>query len=352
MFDEILKFGSYIVDELVGYKQPVMVYIPRHAELRGGAWVVVDPNINSDVMEMFADTHAAGGVLEAEGTVVVKYRKPMLLKTMRRLDPTLQRLDDELQMAVSKMGKVSALVEQILGQIDAREKELLPIYQQLATQFAELHDTPGRMKEKGVIDAVVPWEVSREFFYWRLRRRLEEYSVRKQLVVANPQLTPPDLTEILHGWFARFEAASGPRSTGSTSYSEADIAAMEQKKRVAALDEDYDTAARLKREIEAAKAMLSSGGSSKSWDDDRRIVEWLDADAKEVQRRVASQRKRFIMQQVVGFGKEDMGALVEGLQQLVDEVGSDELQTMLKRTLRGPLIFGAGTSEGSYKPVD
>eukprot|EP00329_Picozoa_sp_Boothbay-MS584-11_P000344 5965_2 len=34
MFDEILKFGSYIVDELVGYKQPVLVYIPRHAELR------------------------------------------------------------------------------------------------------------------------------------------------------------------------------------------------------------------------------------------------------------------------------------------------------------------------------
>ena len=354
MFDEILKFGSYIVDELVGYKQPVMVYIPRHAELRGGAWVVVDPNINSDVMEMFADTHAAGGVLEAEGTVVVKYRKPMLLITMRRLDPTLKQLDDELQMAVSKMGQGSPLVEKILAQISAREKELLPIYQQLATQFAELHDTPGRMKEKGVIDAIVPWEVSREFFYWRLRRRLEEHAVRKQLVAANPLLTAPDLTDILHGWFARFEAASGPRNTGSKSYSEADIAEMEAKKRTAALREDFDTAARLKREIEAAKAQLSAGpaGSGKSWDDDRRIVEWLDADAKEVQRRVAGQRKKFIMQQVVAFGKEDMGALVEGLQQLVDAVGSDQLQTMLKRTLRGPLVFGAGAAEGSYKAVD
>eukprot|EP01046_Picozoa_sp_COSAG06_P005952 COSAG06_NODE_272_length_18674_cov_18.029717_5_plen_2141_part_00 len=353
MFDEILKFGSYIVDELVGYKQPVMVYIPRHAELRGGAWVVVDPNINSDVMEMFADTHAAGGVLEAEGTVVVKYRKPMLLKTMRRLDPTLQHLDDELQMAISKMGKGSALVEQIIAQISAREKELLPIYQQLATQFAELHDTPGRMKEKGVIDAVVPWEVSREFFYWRLRRRLEEYAVRKQLVAANPLLTPADLTGILHGWFARFEAASGPRRTGSSSYSDADIVALEQAKRVAAMSEDYDTAARLKREIEAAKAQMSAGtASGGSWDDDRRIVEWLDADAKEVQRRVASQRKKFIMEQVVGFGKEDMGGLVEGLQRLVDEVGSDDLHSMLKRTLRGPLMFGPSDDSPSFKTVD
>lgn len=190
MFDEILKFGSYIVDELVDYKQPVMVYIPRHAELRGGAWVVIDPNINSERMEMFADTHAAGGVLEAEGTVVVKYRKPMLLKTMRRLDATLQHLDNELQMAVSKFGQGSALVEQIVGQVQAREKELLPIYHQLATKFAELHDTPGRMKAKGVIDAVVPWEVSREFFYWRIRRRLEESSLRKQVRATSLKICP------------------------------------------------------------------------------------------------------------------------------------------------------------------
>lgn len=358
MFDEILKFGSYIVDELVGYKQPVMVYIPRYAELRGGAWVVVDPNINSDVMEMFADTHASGGVLEAEGIVTVKYRKPMLLKTMRRLDPTLQHLDNELQMAVSKFGKGSSLVEQIVAQVAAREKELLPIYQQLAVQFAELHDTPGRMKAKGVIDAVVPWEVSREFFYWRMRRRLEESAVRKQLMDANPNLTAADVKEILRGWFNRFEAASGPSRTGSTSYSDADVVAMEQAKRTAALNEDYDTAARIKRQIEAAKAQMSSGAGGESWDDDRRIIEWLDADAKEVQRRVASQRKRFIMEQVVGFGKEDMGGLVEGLQQLVDEVGSDELQQMLKSSLRGPLIFGASEGDAPaptpspYKPVD
>jgi len=36
LYDEILKFGSYIVDSLVEYKQPVFIYLPPFAELRGG----------------------------------------------------------------------------------------------------------------------------------------------------------------------------------------------------------------------------------------------------------------------------------------------------------------------------
>lgn len=55
MYDQVLKFGSYIVDALREYKQPVLVYIPPHAELRGGAWVVVDPTINQRRMELYAD---------------------------------------------------------------------------------------------------------------------------------------------------------------------------------------------------------------------------------------------------------------------------------------------------------
>jgi len=43
MYNEVLKYGSYIVDKLREYKQPVFVYLPPAAELRGGAWVVVDP---------------------------------------------------------------------------------------------------------------------------------------------------------------------------------------------------------------------------------------------------------------------------------------------------------------------
>lgn len=39
MYNEVLKYGSYIVDALVKYEQPVFVYIPPFGELRGGSWV-------------------------------------------------------------------------------------------------------------------------------------------------------------------------------------------------------------------------------------------------------------------------------------------------------------------------
>jgi acetyl-CoA carboxylase/biotin carboxylase 1 len=59
---------------LVEYKQPVFVYIPPNGELRGGAWVVVDSSINPDMMEMYVDPTARGGILEPSGIVEIKYR--------------------------------------------------------------------------------------------------------------------------------------------------------------------------------------------------------------------------------------------------------------------------------------
>ena len=62
MFDMILKFGSYIVDGLREYRQPILIYIPPYGELRGGAWVVLDPKINQDFMEMYADRESRYGI--------------------------------------------------------------------------------------------------------------------------------------------------------------------------------------------------------------------------------------------------------------------------------------------------
>jgi acetyl-CoA carboxylase/biotin carboxylase 1 len=50
MYGEILKFGAMIVDALRTYRHPVFVYIPPGGELRGGAWVVIDPTINPSKM--------------------------------------------------------------------------------------------------------------------------------------------------------------------------------------------------------------------------------------------------------------------------------------------------------------
>lgn len=68
MYDEMLKFGAFIVDSLRDFKQPVLVYIPPHAELRGGSWVVMDPTINPLYVELYADkeSRSASGFLQCE----------------------------------------------------------------------------------------------------------------------------------------------------------------------------------------------------------------------------------------------------------------------------------------------
>ena len=37
MYEEVLKYGSMIVDALREYKQVIYVYLPPNGELRGGA---------------------------------------------------------------------------------------------------------------------------------------------------------------------------------------------------------------------------------------------------------------------------------------------------------------------------
>ncbi|KAJ0683748.1 putative ligase [Helianthus annuus] len=169
LFEGILQAGSTIVENLRTYKQPVFVYIPKTGELRGGAWVVVDSRINSDHIEMYAETTARGNVLEPEGMIEIKFRNKDLLECMNRLDPQIRNLKQKLQEAKYD--------QTITDQIKAREKQLLPIYTQIATKFAELHDTAFRMAEKGVVKKVVDWNISRVFFYKRLRRRLAEASL-------------------------------------------------------------------------------------------------------------------------------------------------------------------------------
>jgi acetyl-CoA carboxylase / biotin carboxylase 1 len=74
MFDEVLKFGSMIVDALVAYQQPLFVYIPPFAELRGGAWVVVDSTINADVMEFYAaEVRPSPSLLISRSHPLLKY---------------------------------------------------------------------------------------------------------------------------------------------------------------------------------------------------------------------------------------------------------------------------------------
>jgi len=55
MYNEVLKYGSYIVDALVKYEQPVFIYIPPFGELRGGSWVsfIINYHLHQSVTNMF-----------------------------------------------------------------------------------------------------------------------------------------------------------------------------------------------------------------------------------------------------------------------------------------------------------
>ena len=180
MYNEVLKYGSYIVDALVKYEQPVFVYIPPFGELRGGSWVVVDPTINPQFMEMYADEDSRGGVLEPEGIVGIKYRKERQLETMALNDPTYGSLKRKLNDPATPKDQLQS----IKAEMTEREQLLLPVYSQIAHQFADLHDRAGRMKAKGVIRSSLRWQNARRFFYWRLRRRLNEEYILKKLSVA------------------------------------------------------------------------------------------------------------------------------------------------------------------------
>ena len=87
--------------------------------------------------------------MEPEGTVEIKFRQRDLVKTMHRLDPKCLRLKEQLSAAgVEGSPGEHARLE---TELKKREAELMPMYHQVAVEFADLHDRAGRMQEKGVI---------------------------------------------------------------------------------------------------------------------------------------------------------------------------------------------------------
>ncbi|XP_071847877.1 acetyl-CoA carboxylase-like isoform X3 [Apostichopus japonicus] len=198
MYEQVLKYGAYIVDALCAYTQPVLVYIPPCGELRGGSWAVVDHKINPQYMELYADIDSRGGVLEPEGMVQIKFRKKDQLKLMHRLDPKLKELQEKVDG-----GKLSTKEKKNVDKkIKQREEALLPIYHTVAAHFADLHDKAGRMQELGVIHDILHWKTSRTVLYWRLRRLLLENAAKASIRAVNENLSFGEIGSMLRRWFA------------------------------------------------------------------------------------------------------------------------------------------------------
>lgn len=282
LFEGILQAGSTIVENLRTYKQPVFVYIPMMGELRGGAWVVVDSQINPDHIEMYAERTAKGNILEPEGMIEIKFKTKDLIECMGRLDEELVGLKSKLEE--SRRAGALEVVNSLQQKIKAREKSLLPVYTQMATKFAELHDTSLRMAVKGVIREVVDWKTSRSYFYRRLHRRIAEASLIKTVEDAGGnQLSRTSAYAFMKSWFLNSEVAKGRED---------------------------------------------------AWNDDELFFTWKD-DTRNYEDKLKELRIQKVLQQLtdVGSSELDLRALPQGLLALLDKMEPSSRASLVQKLL-------------------
>lgn len=148
---------------------------------------------------MYADEEARGGVLEPEGMVNIKFRRDKQLETMARLDP----IYGDLRRQLADKSLTAEQQSDVKAKMTEREQLLLPVYAQISLQFADLHDRAGRMEAKGIIRVPLQWKNARRFFYWRLRRRLNEETIVKKLAATSVRGAAPSRPrslETLQSW--------------------------------------------------------------------------------------------------------------------------------------------------------
>lgn len=167
MSDQVLTFGAHIIDELSQYRQPVIVYIPAGGELRGGAWAVVDSNVNRGFVHVIADESCRGGILEPNAVVGIKIRDEHITKIMERS-----------------------------GVLDA-EESVKSAFKKACVDFADMHDRWQRMEHVGAIHQVTDIRMTRHAFWTLLRREmiLVEMANRYRCAPIYPKPTIPEALE-------------------------------------------------------------------------------------------------------------------------------------------------------------
>ncbi|KAM5439527.1 acetyl-coenzyme-A carboxylase [Microsporum ferrugineum] len=306
MYNEVLKYGSYIVDALVKYEQPIFVYIPPHGELRGGSWVVIDPTINPDQMEMYADVEARGGILEPEGIVNIKYRRDKQLDTMARLDPEYGALRESLKDKSLGAEKLSS----IKAQMTEREERLLPVYMQIALQFADLHDRAGRMEAKGTIRRPLEWKNARRFFYWRLRRRLSEEVILKRMAATTQASTAASQTPST-------TAATSPIPSPSNIPSPANVSSI--------------TTPRSQRDENLTKLQSWTGIPDNEFEsNDRDVAIWYEENKKNVYEKIEALKTDGIAAEVAALLMGNKEGGLRGVQKVLSMLPETEKAAVLK----------------------
>lgn len=224
------------------------------------------------MMEMYADEESRAGVLEPEGIVNIKYRRDKQLETMARLDPIYADLRHQLADKSLDQDEQSTIKVKMVE----REKLLMPVYGQISLQFADLHDTPGRMQAKGVIRMALQWQNARRFFYWRIRRRLNEELFLKKMIVADKGSTRAE-------------------------------------------------------NLERLKMLIVADGESTLFDDNDRLVAcWYEDNRKEVLSKVEGLRQDGIATQVANLIQKNGNSALKGVAAALAKLGEKEREEVLK----------------------
>ena len=146
-------------------------------------------------------------------------------------------------------------------------------------QFADLHDTPGRMAATGVITREVEWASSRAFFYWRLRRKITEFELREQVV--NAACSPP---------------ASGAAAAAATAGAAATPTVM--------------TGAQASQKLR--EWFVASGNEPSQWQDDKACLAWLEQSS-EWKARLQALRDHRMAEQVAQLFHDDSAAAAKAV---------------------------------------
>jgi acetyl-CoA carboxylase/biotin carboxylase 1 len=154
-------------------------------------------------------------------------------------------------------------------EFSARETELTLTYEQVAINFADLHDTPGRMKAKGCINEVLQWRGARTFFYFRVKRRLLEEYLKREIFKANPEVAEKRAAEMIQEW---------------------------------------------------AKA-----------DGDKEFIAWIEKEEEEIKKKLKEVKESFVKDQAVKMAQEAPDAAVEGLVQVLNGLPEQQRLALLQK---------------------
>ena len=112
-----------------------------------------------------------------------------------------KNIDTDMNISKENIKRKKEEIAKIQAKFEQRENELIPLYHQVAVHFADMHDTPCRLKAKGCINDEIPWNKARKYFYHRLCRRLAEEEVINRILKADPDLSREAAKQYIIDWW-------------------------------------------------------------------------------------------------------------------------------------------------------